>query len=90
MTSTHGDIGPTPRRRFALNGPDTDAFDAAERRALVIDILAARRDEEALPVMIEYLADGRALVGSDNFVGGHAANALSAITVRPLGLIQET
>lgn len=55
-------------------------------RAAAIDLLGERKAKEAIPKLIDLLSDGRALVGSDNWVGLHAANALSAITGRPFSL----
>jgi HEAT repeat protein len=52
-------------------------------RAAAIDLLGKRKERAAIPRLIELLTDGRALPGSDNWVGGHAANALSEITGRP-------
>lgn len=53
---------------------------------MAIDILAERKAGEAIPYLIECLADYRGLTGSDNWVGGHAASALSAITGRPFSV----
>ena len=49
-------------------------------RAAAIDLLARRKVIAAVPRLIDLLGDGRALIGSDNWVGGHAANALQTIT----------
>ncbi len=57
-------------------------------RARAIDLLADRGAQEAIPALIECLSDFRALNGSDNWVGGHAANALVILTGRPFSLDQ--
>ncbi len=67
--------------------PDND-FVSAQTRAGAIDILGERKANEAIPYLIDCLADGRALTGSDNWVGGAAANALSVITGRPFSIDQ--
>jgi len=61
-------------------------FVGAQMRAMAIDLLGERRAEESIPFLIECLDDGRALSGSDNWVGGHAASALSRITGRPFSV----
>jgi hypothetical protein len=58
-------------------------------RAAAIDLLADRKAKEAIPKLIDLLTDYRALHGSDNWVGGHAANALSAISGRPFSIDQK-
>jgi hypothetical protein len=63
----------------ALASPGT-----AEDRAVVIDEVGRRRVWKAIPTLIPYLDDGRAITGSDNWVGGHAGNALRAITGQDL------
>jgi hypothetical protein len=70
------------------NPQDVDDYSSAQRRAAAIDLLGARKTEEAIPHLIECLSDGRALIGSDNWVGGHAANALESITGRPFSINQ--
>ncbi len=72
-----------------LKGPAPDRAGRAQTRAMAIDLLAARQAREAIPSLIECLSDGRALTGSDNWVGGHAANALSTITGRPFSVDQK-
>lgn len=71
-----------------LKGPAPDHPGWAQARAMAIDILAERKTGEAIPYLIECLADYRGLTGSDNWVGGHAASALSAITGRPFSVDQ--
>ena len=64
-----------------LKGPaPDDLVDSAQARATAIDLLAERGAIDAIPLLIACLDDGRALAGSDNWVGGHAGNALHAIT----------
>lgn len=58
-------------------------------RAAAIDLLGERTASAAIPKLIGLLSDGRALDGSDNWVGGRAANALSAITGRPFSVDQK-
>jgi hypothetical protein len=58
-------------------------------RAAAIDLLGQRKAKEAIPRLIDLLTDDRALIGSDNWVGLHAANALTAITGRPFSLDQQ-
>lgn len=58
---------------------------SAEARAVVIDEIGRRRVWKAIPLLIKCLDDGRALSGSDNWVGGHAGNALQQITGEHLG-----
>lgn len=56
------------------------------------DLLKARKSPTAwasIPQLIERLTDPTPLGGSDNWVGGQAANALSAITGRPFSLDQK-
>ena len=65
-----------------LTGAAPNDFGSAHARAMAIDILAQRKAKEAIPYLVECLKDFRGLTGSDNWVGGHAANALSAITGR--------
>jgi len=57
-------------------------FSSATTRAAAIDALGERKATEAIPLLIECLGDTRGLRGSDNWVGGHAANALFRITGR--------
>src|SRR5207248_6074250 len=57
-------------------------------RAAAIDLLGDRKAKEAIPKLIDVLTDYRALNGSDNWVGGHAANALSAITGKAFSIDQ--
>src|SRR5690348_15077741 len=56
-----------------------DMLDAKEK-ADAIDLLGQQHTEEAILPLIDCLADSRALNGSDNWVGGHAATALEVIT----------
>jgi RNA polymerase sigma factor (sigma-70 family) len=49
-------------------------------RAAAIDLLAERKVWKAIPKLIDLLADGTALPGSDHYVGMHAAAALQKIT----------
>ena len=49
-------------------------------RAAAIDLLGARKVEEAIPKLRTLLSDGTALRGSDHFVAQHAAAALTIIT----------
>ena len=58
-------------------------------RAAAIDLLGERKEKAAIPRLIDLLTDHRALVGSDNWVGGHAANALSVISGRPFSVDQK-
>jgi hypothetical protein len=58
-------------------------------RAAAVDLLGERGAREAIPRLIDLLADGAALVGSDNYVGSHAAVALSRITGRPFSTDQQ-
>jgi hypothetical protein len=74
---------PTAKLLKALD--DADAF----IRAAAIDLLGERRAKEAIPKLIDLVADGTALVGSDNYVGSHAAAALSKITGRPFSTDQK-
>jgi RNA polymerase sigma factor (sigma-70 family) len=73
----------------ALEEKDHPFIDAAPVRAAAIDLLGERKAREAIPKLIELLTDGAGLRGSDNWVGGHAANALSAITGRPFSINQK-
>jgi hypothetical protein len=57
---------------------------SAADRAIIIDEVGRRHVWKAIPGLIPYLDDGRALIGSDNWVGGHAGNALRAITGKDL------
>lgn len=72
-----------------LTGPSPDKLGWAAARAMAIDILRDRKAEVAIPQLIECLGDTRALLGSDNWVGGHAANALSELTGRPFSIEQK-
>jgi hypothetical protein len=58
----------------------------ARSRATIIDQLAKDHVTQAVPALIDCLSDTRGLHGSDNWVGGHAANALHAITGKDFGL----
>jgi hypothetical protein len=51
-------------------------------RALAVDLLGAAGDLRAVDALIDMLSDGVGLNGSDNWVGGHAANALTRLTGR--------
>jgi hypothetical protein len=57
-------------------------------RAAAIDLLGERKARDAIPQLIDLVADGTALVGSDNYVGSHAAAALARITGRPFSTDQ--
>ena len=61
----------------------------ARQRAAAIDILAKRKPREAIPYLIDCLTDCRGLDGSDNWVGAHAAIALTSITGRPFSVNQD-
>jgi hypothetical protein len=54
-------------------------------RAAAIDELGKRKAKEAIPRLIKILDDGTALIGSDNYVGLHAAHALQEITGQSFG-----
>jgi hypothetical protein len=72
-----------------LNGDQRKSdYDTASPRAIAIDVLGARKAQEAIPYLIECLNDFRALEGSDNSVCGHAANALASITGREFSVNQ--
>jgi hypothetical protein len=58
-------------------------------RAAAVDLLGRRKAAEAIPRLVDLLADDRALPGSDNWVGGHAAAALSQITGQPFSTDQQ-
>jgi len=64
---------------------DNDSFDADDK-ARAIDLLGQQHAEAAILPLIDCLGDTRALFGSDNWVGGHAANALQAITGQSFGI----
>ena len=49
-------------------------------RGMAIDLLGERKAKEAIPKLIALVSDGTALIGSDNYVGLHAAQALTKIT----------
>ena len=69
-----------------LTGPaPDDTVGWARARAEAIDLLAKRHAVEAIPYLIECVGDTRGLIDSDNWVGGHAGNALQAITGQALG-----
>ncbi len=55
-------------------------------RAEAIDELGELGDPWAIELLIEHIDDTAGLSGSDNWVGGHAANALVAITGRPFSV----
>lgn len=55
-------------------------LESAHVRAAAIDLLGKRKAVVAVPRLIDLLADGTPLEGSDNWIGGHAANALETIT----------
>ncbi len=81
LLSPRGDE-PTPPVTIESNEQllkDLESADAFARAA-AIDKLAVRKAKEAIPKLIELLTDGTALIGSDNYVGLHAAAALKAIT----------
>lgn len=58
-------------------------------RAAAIDLLGQRKAVAAIPKLIDLLSDTRALQGSDNWVGAHAANALATITGKRFNLDQK-
>jgi RNA polymerase sigma factor (sigma-70 family) len=58
-------------------------------RAAAIDLLGERKAKEAIPKLIDLVADSTGLVGSDNYVGAHAAAALSKITGQPFSIDQK-
>jgi hypothetical protein len=58
-------------------------------RAAAIDLLGERKAREAIPKLIELVADGTALPGSDHYVGVHAVQALEKITGQRLGFEQK-
>jgi len=58
-------------------------------REVAIGLLGKRKAREAIPTLIDLLADYRALTGSDNWVGGHAAIALSNMTGRSFSVDQK-
>jgi hypothetical protein len=58
-------------------------------RAAAIDLLGERKAREAIPKLIELVADGTALPGSDHYVGVHAVHALEKITGQRLGFEQK-
>jgi hypothetical protein len=81
---THG-----AKKRLPKNHATTDELLAALRnydqqiRTEAIDLLGLRKERRAIEPLIALLADARPLEGSDNWIGGHAANALEAITGGP-------
>ncbi len=62
-----------------MRPPKIGNVQEAEDKARAIDLLADERAAEAILPLIDCLSDTRALHGSDNWVGGHATNALEAI-----------
>jgi hypothetical protein len=60
-----------------------------QTRTEAIDILGRKRERRAIAPLIELLADLRPLDGFDNWIGGHAANALIEITGGPQSISQE-
>ncbi len=83
------------RRRMPTNYDPVDSLLGNLRdydlqiRTEAIDILGLKREKRAIEPLIELLADQRGLDGSDNYVGGHAANALHAITNGPFSISQK-
>lgn len=81
---THG-----AKKRLPKNHDTTDQLLAAlgnydqQIRTEAIDLLGLRKERRAVEPLIALLADGRGLDGSDNWIAGHAANALQAITGGP-------
>ena len=61
----------------------------AYRRGIAADLLGNLRDPRAIEPLIRLLPDGTALDGSDNWVGAHAAGALSRLTGRPFDVDQD-
>src|SRR3990167_7210830 len=61
-------------------GTDDAATWSLENKARAIDLLGEAHAKEAIPGLIDCLSDTRGLSGSDNWVGGHACNALRTIT----------
>jgi hypothetical protein len=91
-----GQVGKAPREPAFPAATDTTAklLQALGRedefaRAAAVDLLGRRKAEAAIPRLIDLLADYRALPGSDNWVGGHAAAALSQITGQPFSIDQQ-
>ena len=58
----------------------------AYHRGMAIDLLGERKAKEAIPKLIALVSDGTALIGSDNYVGLHAMQALTKITGQKFGL----
>ena len=75
--------------KYLSGPPPDDLVGSTQARATAIDLLAERRSVEAIPCLIECVGDTRGLIGSDNWVGGHAVNALQAITGEALGYEKE-
>ena len=73
-----------------MRPPKIGNVQEAEDKARAIDLLADERAAEAILPLIDCLSDTRALHGSDNWVGGHATNALEAITGQYFGTDIET
>ncbi len=73
-----------------MRPPKIGNVQEAEDKARAIDLLADERAAEAILPLIDCLSDTRALHGSDNWVGGHATNALEAITGQHFGTDIET
>jgi hypothetical protein len=57
--------------------------------AAAIDLLGQRKAVQAIPRLLDLVADGRGLRGSDNYVGSRAANALQQITGQNFGVDQK-
>jgi hypothetical protein len=55
-------------------------------RGMAIDLLGERKAKEAIPKLIALVSDGTALIGSDNYIGLHAMQALTKITGQKFGL----
>jgi len=68
-----------------MQPPKIEDIQDAEDKARAIDLLAGEQAAEAILPLIDCLSDTRALNGSDNWVRGHAANALEAITGQHFG-----
>jgi hypothetical protein len=66
--------------------PRADDMLDAEDKARAIDRLGQGHAEAAILPLIDCLSDTRALNGSDNWVGSHAANALAGITGQNFGI----
>ncbi len=72
-----------------ISAPPKADFMDAEDKARAIDLLGEEQAKEAIPALIDCLADTRALHGSDNWVGSHAVNALKKITTKDFGFDQK-